>query len=227
MRALSDKIVLQEPDDRCPDRTCFRIPEKRKISAVTVGIRKSKEAVIAAEAIDNGQKFTPVLNSRKKYKVQGKRKMLIKPSKKSLSSIKDTIHRTVLDNGLGMTQDELIRILNPKIRGWCNYHRSAVSSHTFNYIYSYTFRILFRWGERRHSKKGRKWIANKYWHPKGRRKWVFCTECRTLLSANGIKIVRHGMVRNKMNPYIDTEYYSSRQRNRKYERGYRDKDIAM
>ena len=59
------------------------------------------------------------------------------------------------------------------------------------------------------------------------RKWVFCTKCRTLLFASDIKIVRHGMVRNKMNPYIDTEYYTSRQKNRKHERGYRDKDIAM
>lgn len=163
----------------------------------------------------------------KKYKAQGKRKLLIKPSRKSLASIKDTIRQTVLENGLGMTQDELIRILNPKIRGWCNYHRSAVSSHTFCYLDAYTFRTLFRWGERRHSKKGRKWIAQKYWHPKGRRKWVFCTKCRTLLFASDIKIVRHGMVRNKMNPYVDAEYYASRQKNRKYERGYRDKDIAM
>ena len=34
-------------------------------------------------------------------------------------------------------------------------------------------------------------------------------------------------VKNQMNSYIDTEYYASRQKNRKYERGYRDKDIAM
>lgn len=163
----------------------------------------------------------------KKYRVQGKRKMLIKPSKKSLESCTNTIRQTVLENGLGLTQDELIGILNPKIRGWCNYHRSAVASHTFSYIDAYTFRTLFRWGERRHPKKGRKWIAERYWHQKGKRKWAFCTECRTLFSASNVKIVRHGMVRNKMNPYIDTEYYASRQRNRKYERGYRDKDIAM
>ena len=56
---------------------------------------------------------------------------------------------------------------------------------------------------------------------------MFCTECRILLSAIDIKIVRHRMVRNKMNPYIDTEYFADRQKNAKYEYGYRDKDIAM
>lgn len=42
-----------------------------------------------------------------------------------------------------------------------------------------------------------------------------------------VKIVRHVKVRNITNPYIDTEYYDSRQRNKKYERGFRDKDFAM
>lgn len=42
-----------------------------------------------------------------------------------------------------------------------------------------------------------------------------------------VKIVRHVKVCNITNPYIDTEYYAPRQRNRKYERGFRDKDFAM
>lgn len=188
------------------------------------GLEMSQEKTLITH-IDEGFDFLGW--NFKKYEIQGKKKMLIKPSRKSLDSITDTIRQTVLDNGLGLTQDELIGILNPKIRGWCNYHRSAVSSQTFSYVDNYTFRTLFRWAERRHPTKGRKWMASKYWHRKGNRKWVFCTECRTLLSAIDIKIVRHRMVRNKMNPYIDTEYFADRQKNAKYERGYRDKDIAM
>lgn len=188
------------------------------------GLELSQEKTLITH-IDEGFDFLGW--NYKKYRVQGKRKMLIKPSKKSLSSIMGTIHQTVLDNGLGLTQDELIGILNPKMRGWCNYHRSAVSSRTFSFIDEYTFQTLFRWGKRRHSKKGKKWIAKKYWHRRGNRKWVFCTECRTLFSASDVKIVRHVKVKNQMNPYIDTEYYASRQKNRKHERGYRDKDIAM
>lgn len=188
------------------------------------GLELSQEKTIITH-IDDGFDFLG-WNFRK-YKVQGARKMLIKPSKKSLASIKSTIKQAVLSNGLGLTQDELIRTLNPKIRGWCNYHRSASSSSTFSYVDSYTFRTLFRWGERKHSTKGGKWIANKYWHRKGTRKWAFCTECNTLISASDVKIVRHRMVKNRMNPYIDTEYYASRQKNRKHECGYRDKDIAM
>ena len=32
---------------------------------------------------------------------------------------------------------------------------------------------MWRWGIRRHPKKGKKWIANKYWHTIGNSKWVF------------------------------------------------------
>lgn len=111
----------------------------------------------------------------RKYSVQGKRKMLIKPSKKSVMSIKNTIRETILKDGLGFTQDDLIDTLNPKLRGWSNYHRSAISSHTISYLDAFVFNTLFRWGERRHSKKGRMWIADRYWHRKGQRKWEFCT----------------------------------------------------
>ena len=42
-----------------------------------------------------------------------------------------------------------------------------------------------------------------------------------------MKKKRHVKVRNSMNPYIDREYLMDRQRNRRYERGFRDKGFAM
>lgn len=188
------------------------------------GLELSEEKTLITH-IDDGFDFLG-WNFRK-YKTQGKRKLLIKPSKKSVQSIKMTIRETVLKQGIALTQDELLRILNPKLRGWSGYHRSSVASHTFSYIDSYTFHTLFRWGENRHPTKGRKWIANRYWHLQGRTKWVFCSNENRLFNARDIKIVRHVMIRNKTNPYIDTAYYSSRKKNREQERGYRDKDIAM
>lgn len=163
----------------------------------------------------------------RKYKAQGKLKLLIKPSKKSVQAIKKTIRETVLVHGLALTQDELLKALNPKLRGWSGYHRSSVSKQTFSYIDSYVYSTLLRWGEHRHPKKGRKWIMNKYWHRRGKRRWEFYTEKNSLFRVCDVRIVRHTMIRNKTNPYIDTEYYASRQKVRKYERGYRDKDIAM
>ena len=42
-----------------------------------------------------------------------------------------------------------------------------------------------------------------------------------------VKKKRHVKVRNSANPYTDRAYFLERQRNRKHERGYRDKTFAM
>ena len=94
---------------------------------------------------------------------------------KSLEAIKASVKDTVLGRGKARSQDDIIQELNPKLRGWCNYHRSAMSTRTFYYLDAYLFRTLFRWAMRRHGDKGKKWIADR-WHPRGNRKWEFCTE---------------------------------------------------
>ena len=42
-----------------------------------------------------------------------------------------------------------------------------------------------------------------------------------------VKIKRHVKVISTKNPYIDPEYFLNKQKNRKYERGFRDKSFAM
>ena len=188
------------------------------------GLELSQEKTVITH-IDNGFDFLG-WNFRK-FDKQNKKVLHVRPSRKSIQSLKDSIKESVLIHGKAKSQDELIRELNPKIRGWCNYHRSVMSSRTFANLDSFIFKTLFRWAMRKHNDKGKKWIANRYWHPIGRRKWVFCTNDNQLTSAKDVKSKRHVKIRNKTNPYIDTAYYLDRQKNRKYERGYRDKSFAM
>ena len=188
------------------------------------GLELSQEKTVITH-IDNGFDFLG-WNFRK-FGKQNKKVLHVRPSRKSVQSLKDSIKESVLIHGKAKSQDELIRELNPKIRGWCNYHRSVMSSRTFANLDSFIFQTLFRWAMRKHNDKGKKWIANRYWHPIGRRKWVFCTNDNQLTSAKDVKSKRHVKIRNKTNPYIDTAYYLDRQKNRKYERGYRDKGFAM
>ena len=58
-------------------------------------------------------------------------KLLIKPSKKNLKTFLDGIRQTIR-NARGMSAADLIDLLNPKIRGWANYHRHVVSSSIFS-----------------------------------------------------------------------------------------------
>ena len=57
-------------------------------------------------------------------------KLLIKPSKKNVKTFLDGI-RGIIKAALGMSAADLIDQLNPKIRGWANYHRHVVSKRMF------------------------------------------------------------------------------------------------
>ena len=56
-------------------------------------------------------------------------KLLIKPSKKNAKAFLGGI-RKIIKAALGMSAADLIHILNPKIRGWANYHRHVVTQCT-------------------------------------------------------------------------------------------------
>src|SRR3984893_17820824 len=58
-------------------------------------------------------------------------KLLIKPSKKNVKTFLGGVRKTI-KAALGMSAADLIHKLNPKIRGWANYHRHVVSTRTFD-----------------------------------------------------------------------------------------------
>jgi RNA-directed DNA polymerase len=60
-------------------------------------------------------------------------KLFIKPSKKNVGTFLEGIRRIIKD-AQGVSAANLIDQLNPKIRGWANYHRHVVSKHTFGHV---------------------------------------------------------------------------------------------
>ena len=137
--------------------------------------------------------------------------LLIKPSQKSIKAITQTL-KTIVSKAKVWTQDELIKTLNPIIRGWTNYHRHIVAKDTFRKLDSYLWEITWQWGKRRHHNKGRKWIASKYWHSEGNRNWVFRTKVTKLLEFSDAKILRHAMPKLDANPYLDRNYFLERKK---------------
>jgi len=154
--------------------------------------------------------------------------LLIKPSKESVRNAVRKIREIILENGKAWSQDDIIRDLNPVLRGWTNYHRSAVSKKAFGWIGTYVFRTLWTWASRRHRDKRREWIMNRYWHRKGTRKWVFRTEDKELLYVHNVTIRRHVKVRNAMNPYTDRTYFELRKaaKNTELKEGFRSKKTS-
>jgi RNA-directed DNA polymerase len=137
-------------------------------------------------------------------------KMLIKPSKKSQQKVLQKIRETI-DRNKTAKQDNLIGLLNPIIRGWSNYHQGAVAKKIFSRIDYQLYIMLWKWARRRHPKKSRHWIKNRYWHTVGNRNWVFMDKL-TLRQMDATKITRHPWLKLDKNPYIDNDYFYRRRK---------------
>jgi RNA-directed DNA polymerase len=135
-------------------------------------------------------------------------KVLIKPSKEAQTKIYDKI-RGIVQRNKSADQRDLIRLLNPVIRGWVNYHRHAVSSVAFSKLDFLVWKLLWQWAKRRHRGKSRTWIKQRYWRTRGSRHWTFAIDVvidgkpRTisLVYATDTPIRRHIKVQAEVNPY--------------------------
>ena len=143
-------------------------------------------------------------------------KLLIKPSKASVKFIMEKL-KDLISNNLATKTLSLIRELNPIIRGWCNYHRHIVSKAIFNKLDSYIFHLLWKWAVRRHPKKNRHWVKNKYFKSVEFRNWVFGAydekgRLVKLVSASKTKIIRHVKIKSDANPYLSQwdDYFKQR-----------------
>lgn len=146
-------------------------------------------------------------------------KLLIKPSKESIKSIRRKI-RDIVRSNRGKAAHVLIGRLNPVIRGWSNYHRHCVAKSTFSSLSHYTFHCVWKWSKREHSNKGTKWIYDKYFS-QGSTKWMFSAKVPNrkekriwLYNPAKIPIKRHIKVKSIANPYDPQfdEYFLKRYR---------------
>src|SRR5260370_22352189 len=99
-------------------------------------------------------------------------KLLMKPSKANVKAHLDKI-REVIKANKAAKQANLIRLLNPVLRGWANYHSHVVAKETFTRVDARVWSMLWRWAVRRHPNKGARWVKEKYFKTRGTRNCVF------------------------------------------------------
>ena len=152
-------------------------------------------------------------------------KLIIKPTEENVKTFLGNIRKTIRKH-LGTNAAALIGALNPKIRGWANYHRHVASGNTFSYVDTAIYNSLWQWMKRRHRNKSITWMKNKYWF-RGSKPWVFSTSVKDkngnyrlyeLIRACSIGIVRHVKIRGKANPF-DREY-DAYFKNRRFSKTY-------
>lgn len=140
-------------------------------------------------------------------------KILIKPAKKSVKAFLNEL-RTLIKSKPTAKQENLIYLLNPKIRGGVNYFCHVVAKGTFSYVDHCIFQMLLRWIRRRHPQKSATWKRKKYFRPIGTRQEVFSAAIQDkegnssllhLFSADQCPIRRHIKIRAEATPY-DPQY---------------------
>jgi RNA-directed DNA polymerase len=136
-------------------------------------------------------------------------KLLIKPSKKNVGTFLKGIRR-IINDARGMSAAALIDQLNPKVRGWSNYHRHVVSKRIFGRVDHTIFSNLWKWARRRHPNKPSRWVKTKYFEQRKDRDWAFFGEtCDDegrpkkvrLFHAQSTPIKRKVKVKGEANPY--------------------------
>ena len=114
-----------------------------------MGLRLSVEKTRVCH-IDEGFDFLGWHIQRRNWRGRtGKKAIYTYPSKKALASVVDKV-RTLTRRAKHRTLADLLRRLNPVLRGWCNYFRHGVSSRTFSYVDHHAFWRIVGWLRKRH-----------------------------------------------------------------------------
>jgi RNA-directed DNA polymerase len=138
-------------------------------------------------------------------------KLLIKPAKKNVKAFLTKV-REIVKAHKTAKQADVIKMLNPVIKGWADYHRHIVASEVFRSVDSQIWRLLWRWAKRRHSNKGNRWIRRQYFKTAGGRSWVFAVDTGGTLPngkpkrielrlAGDTPIRRYTKIRAEANPF--------------------------
>ena len=150
-----------------------------------------------------------------KYHSKKGDKTLIKPSKDSQENQYAKLAEKI-NSGKTLTQEALIRQLNPIVRGWSNYYSTVVSKETFSRMDHLLFQKLARWGKRRHPNKNWGWLVKAYWHSVKGNNWTFSTQFNGKVTSKLTRhdttpIKRHVKVKDTASPYDGNwTYWSSR-----------------
>lgn len=142
-------------------------------------------------------------------------KLWITPAKKNVTTFLDKVRDTIKSchgHNLGVVLGKL----NPKIRGWANYHRYGVSLERYTHVDRQVYQAVWKFLKRSHPQKSSRWIYAKYCRrdpaQQGRKALSFqhrevksdgtaVTKTLSLKAAATTKRVWHLKVRGKANPY--------------------------
>jgi RNA-directed DNA polymerase len=142
----------------------------------TMGLRLSQEKTLITH-IDEGLDFLGWHIQRHRKRGTSGHYVYTYPAKKSLRAVMAKVKTLSRQVGVNQPLDDLLRRLNPAMRGWCAYFRPGVSSVTFSYLSHYAWQTVWRWLRRKHRRSTWKQLRRRYchggWWPTGERTELF------------------------------------------------------
>lgn len=115
-----------------------------------LGLRLSESKTRVCH-LDEGFDFLGFHIQRRRRKGTNTWTVYTYPSKKALLSILGKV-RALTNRSRHRSLEDLLRQLNPVLRGWCNYFRHGVSKATFGYLDAFAWRRVAVWLRKRHKR---------------------------------------------------------------------------
>src|SRR5712691_2294736 len=94
---------------------------------------------------------------------------------------------------------QVIKALNPVIRGWAQYYRHVSAKAVLAKVGHAQWHMLWRWAKRRHPKKSCAWVKARYYRNEGY--WAFREGKAELVKPERTPITRFTKVAGKNSPY--------------------------
>ena len=175
------------------------------------------EKFLAARGLRLSEKKTKITHVTEGFDFLGwnvryfNRMLVTQPSKKNIKAFLQKI-RDVLRARKAASQAEVIEKLTPIVRGWANYHRSQMASKAFAQCDHQIWAALWRWANRRHPNKGKRWIKRRYFTCLKGRDWRFSERDKLLPILVGYLKRPHTKIMAEANPFDPAfdKYFSQR-----------------
>jgi RNA-directed DNA polymerase len=167
-------------------------------------------------------------------------KCLITPEKKKVKALLARVRNWLKDHP-SHKPEAVIKHLNPILKGWANYYKHVVSARVFASLDHDIWAAVFNWCRRRHPRKGKRWVVDKYFKTLGGQKWYFATSVKnrqgqtttySLVKLASIPIERHVKVKNQASPddpALKTYWYhrQTRQGTKAWSKGSKHYQVAQ
>jgi RNA-directed DNA polymerase len=131
-----------------------------ELLASKLGMNLSAEKTLVTH-IDDGFDFLG-FRIQRKARGDGRRVVLTYPSKAALAAVCHKIKKATGRGTTSLRLADVLREVNPILRGWAGYFRYGVSKRTFNYLGYYAWWRMALWLRRKHPRLSWKQMRRRY-----------------------------------------------------------------